>query len=165
MPITQIWRMGMTTWGGGEQGEKQGGKGNREKKWENRGGGEGKQGENGKKWEKLEKKGWENRGEKTGVKKKSLREKKGRKRGEKRETNEKKAEYSRKFHYDIIYFRLNSDDVTRPARYDSHDPYPTSESYRAGQLLQKLISFFFWDEKGNFRSFSGVFPLSTFLFA
>ena len=70
-----------------------------------------------------------------------------------------------KIYYDVIYFRLNSDDVTRPERHDSNDPYPTSESYRAGQLLQKLISFFFWAEKGIFLSFSGVFPLSTFLFA
>ena len=62
-------------------------------------------------------------------------------------------------------FRLNSDDVTRPARHDSTDPYPMNESYRAGQLLQKLVSFFFWSKKGNFLSFSGVFPLSTFLFA
>ena len=96
MPITQIWRMGMTTWGGENKGKNKGERetgrknGKTGRKNGKTGGGEGKQGENGKKWEKLEKKGWENRGEKTGVKKKSLREKKGRKRGEKRETNEKK---------------------------------------------------------------------------
>ena len=126
------------------------------------------------KWEKKRKNGEKGKNEKGGKRgkkgkkeKKEKRKKGKRKEGKNQKKKEKKEkiECSRKIHYDVIYFRLNIDNVTRPARHDSNDPYPTNESYRAAQLLQKLISFFFWAEKGNFWSFSGVFPLSTFLFA
>ena len=73
MPITQIWRMGMTTWGGENKGKN---KGEREtgRKWE-------KMGETGKKG--VRKQGWENRGEKKESQRKKG-EKKGRKEGNKR---------------------------------------------------------------------------------